>query len=1039
MNSSYTTQTIHFHGPAEGVVIGDNNTVTFEYVNGYRETVPFLAPPLPGHSLIGRDELLEELKFQLLKGGNTLSVLNGIPGVGKTVLAAALAHDKELLKHFPGGVLWAGLGPQFNPLGKLGLWMRALDIPDEEIVNARTCEARKRYIQSKIGNRRILVVIDDVWTLEDAQWFRLGGPNCGHLLTTRQPEIASDFSGTEGSEIKLTELNQKDSLTLLREFVKDVVEKELKAAEKLVMAVGRLPIALVLMGKYLQNQPSENIKQALEYLLDREKRLNQEQLPSSLQLQPGISEASISLYTVIAKTEDALDEKTRAMLRRLGVFPSSPGTFSEKAVLEVTGLSPLSFDLLYKYGILEIAGGGRYLLHQTISDYTILKLSKIPQEEKKAKLKHCEFFANFINSQEKNLKDSTPQKALNLLDPDMANIELMWNRSLEQKQQLFIRQASQGIERFYWLRGLYQKGQNAFSQAMDVFDNQNDGYAQDEEYWLMVSKLGLFQGKFLQVQNFYQEAEPLYERALEIQKRILGVENLEVATSSNELGSLYEAQGLYDKAEFLYQKCLDIRNEKLQSKHPDVARALNDMARLCQHQGRYEKAEELFHQALEIRESLGTERLDMASSYNNLAIFYRTQENNGEAESFYQKALKIWKNVLGEENLYVATTLGNLGELYQAQGRYSEAETLYRQTLDIRKKILGSNHLDVAQSYHNMGLLARMEEKYNDAERNYKQAIAIRAKFLGPNNPDVAISLSNLAESYRIRGQYNKAERLGTRALEIREAILDLTHLDIATSLNNLALVYYELGEYAKAENFYSRALDIQKSVFGGMNHPTIAKLLDNLASLYHVQGQYSEAERLYQQALDIRKRHSDFTNPDIARSLINLARLYNERKQYADAKQYYHDALNRLELLEKKAAQYYSQKEYAAAESCYRQALIIKEDTLGAEHPEIAMLLNNLALLYKSQGRNNAAEPLYQRSIKILEQAFGPQHPSVATLLHNLALLYYSQEKYQSTESLLTQEYTILKKSFGTNYPQTIEISEQIAALHEMMQKNRS
>jgi hypothetical protein len=64
-------------------------------------TVPFLAPQLPsyimpcGYNLVGRDDLLKQLKGQLL-AGKSIIALHGLPGVGKTALAVALAHEPQV-------------------------------------------------------------------------------------------------------------------------------------------------------------------------------------------------------------------------------------------------------------------------------------------------------------------------------------------------------------------------------------------------------------------------------------------------------------------------------------------------------------------------------------------------------------------------------------------------------------------------------------------------------------------------------------------------------------------------------------------------------------------------------------------------------------------------------------------------------------------------------------------------------------------------------------------------------------------------------
>ena len=54
-----------------------------------------------------------------------------------------------------------------------------------------------------------------------------------------------------------------------------------------------------------------------------------------------------------------------------------------------------------------------------------------------------------------------------------------------------------------------------------------------------------------------------------------------------------------------------------------------------------------------------------------------------------------------------------------------------------------------------------------------------------------------------------------------------------------------------------------------------------------------------------------------------------------------------------------------------------------------MANSLNNLAGLYQAMGRYAEAEPLYRRSLEIREKQLGADHPDVATSLNNLAVLY--------------------------------------------------
>ncbi|WP_143473153.1 tetratricopeptide repeat protein, partial [Limnothrix sp. PR1529] len=88
----------------------------------------------------------------------------------------------------------------------------------------------------------------------------------------------------------------------------------------------------------------------------------------------------------------------------------------------------------------------------------------------------------------------------------------------------------------------------------------------------------------------------------------------------------------------------------------------------------------------------------------------------------------------------------------------------------------------------------------------------------------------------------------------------------------------------------------------------------------------------------------------------------------------------------------YHAQGLFGLAETWAMRSLEIRERVLGADHPDTATSLNNLASLYSSQGRYEAAEPLYRRSLEIRERVLGADHPHTALSLNNLAELSSSQ-----------------------------------------------
>jgi len=77
-------------------------------------------------------------------------------------------------------------------------------------------------------------------------------------------------------------------------------------------------------------------------------------------------------------------------------------------------------------------------------------------------------------------------------------------------------------------------------------------------------------------------------------------------------------------------------------------------------------------------------------------VLYYIQGRYSEAESLYERALKIRESQVDNSHPDLASSLNNLAYLYDSQGRYSEAEALYVRALSIFEKFLPANHLDLA-------------------------------------------------------------------------------------------------------------------------------------------------------------------------------------------------------------------------------------------------------------------------------------------------------------------------------------------------------
>jgi tetratricopeptide (TPR) repeat protein len=67
----------------------------------------------------------------------------------------------------------------------------------------------------------------------------------------------------------------------------------------------------------------------------------------------------------------------------------------------------------------------------------------------------------------------------------------------------------------------------------------------------------------------------------------------------------------------------------------------------------------------------------------------------------------------------------------------------------------------------------------------------------------------------------------------------------------------------------------------------------------------------------------------------------------------------------------------------------VIREKTLGSEHPFVATSLTDLGNLSYARGRYAEAEPMFRRALAIEEKTYGSEHPRVGCSLACLAYTY--------------------------------------------------
>ncbi len=211
--------------------------------------VPPFMVQLPRETPIDRHALCDDIVAKVREsrhasenqGALPLVALWGMGGFGKTTLAAEACH--RVRSEFPDGVLWVLLGP--SPPER-----RLVDRCNDLVCqlggqSLAVCDpaAAGEHLGNVLGDRRALLVIDDVYHLKDLEPFLRGAPNTVRLITTPVRRAAP----------RLTRFVAVDQMTLAETkalLARDVPDSDVDWSA-LVTRTGRWPLLADLVNRAL--------------------------------------------------------------------------------------------------------------------------------------------------------------------------------------------------------------------------------------------------------------------------------------------------------------------------------------------------------------------------------------------------------------------------------------------------------------------------------------------------------------------------------------------------------------------------------------------------------------------------------------------------------------------------------------------------------------------------------------------------------------------------------------------------------------------
>ena len=229
-------------------------------------------PPLPNHYL-ERQELDDLEDLVLGRGKRTIALVGkssgigvqGMGGIGKSVLAAALVQSGTIREAFLDGIIWLDIGQSPDLKEQQNI---VIDTLGGETTVFEKASQGKRYLNSFLNDKSCLIILDDVWKLSHASVFNFANSKSRLLITTRDAEIVS---GLDALSFKIDTLSNKQALALLRQTSGFREDRGLPIqAKEITKECGNLPLAIAMVGAMLRDKPHRRWQTMLERLQNSE-------------------------------------------------------------------------------------------------------------------------------------------------------------------------------------------------------------------------------------------------------------------------------------------------------------------------------------------------------------------------------------------------------------------------------------------------------------------------------------------------------------------------------------------------------------------------------------------------------------------------------------------------------------------------------------------------------------------------------------------------------------------------------------------------
>ncbi|MEV3993065.1 tetratricopeptide repeat protein [Streptomyces sp. NPDC049837] len=738
-----------------------------------------------------------------------VTVVHGMPGVGKTALAVHAAH--RLRAAYPDGQFYVDLHaysgrPAFEPAEALAVLLHAAGVPEPLPASLDERAARWRQWTAR---HRVLLVLDNARDADQVRPLLPGAASCRAIVTSR-----NRLTGLAGATSLFVDVLSGAEAAVLFTRIAGAARLvgDVPALGRVVDACGCHPLAVQLLAGHFRHRDSWDLR----HLLDR-----------LAQAADPLDELDDAVASAFRLSYAALSAPAQKLFRLLALHSGPDITL--RAATALAGGAPRvrgSLEELLDCHLLEEPVRDRYRLHDLARAFGLQTGARTdPDTARRAAVERL--LGYYLTAAHRADRLAHPHRralplaghpalrspaAPHFADADEASVWLTVERAnllavartaaveAPAHAALFPHVLATSLKQW----GTWDIAAELYAAAVPALRAHGDR---------AVLAMTLTERADVLAQKGHAEALRCAAEALSLYQELH--DTVGCADALHQAGRAHlaagdggSAMGLLDRSLALYRQAGDRHGE---------ARCLNVQGAALYYAGRYGEALRAFREILALNEELG-ELLGQAMALNNMGELHCLQGRYEEARTYYERSLALVRRCGGRQELAILDT--NLGGVHQATGQTEKALACYRRALDSHRA--GGDSLGEANVLISMGTAYAETGRRGEALLHFNLAERV-ADGIG-NAYERQRALIGVADVQRESGRLGAAMKVYEQALEVAREIG--FPLGSARALAGLARTALSSHSIEPARTYGRQAVALYRSLEADSEAETLRRLL---------------------------------------------------------------------------------------------------------------------------------------------------------------------------------------------------------------------